>query len=383
MKVTSINPDVLRWARLKSNVTDDQIVITMGDERYKEWEKGEDFPTYVQLEKLMFLYKFPVAVSFYPELPEYDDPKINFRTLPNEIIDGIDFKIIRLFNKAKSYQLNLIEIDSNDEFSISKNVIEYYRKLRNMDTIMKELRLLPQSLELAETKIKTPKDYFDYWRDELFEKGVFIFKDSFGDESISGFSIYDKKYPVIYINNSMSHTRQLFTLFHELYHIILGTNGIDFTHDEFLDEYNYDLTLEYECNKFSGEFLVPREKLELMLVNYEINVENIGIIAKKFFVSRDVVLRRLLDIGAIDFGYYSDHMGFFRNDYRRQKRASSDARMGDYYNNQMAYLGRKYLELTFKAYYRNIITISELGRYTNMKYQSLKEIANRKHWGEL
>ena len=71
-----------------------------------------------------------------------------------------------------------------------------------------------------ETALKT-------WRKVLTDAGVFVFKDAFRVEGYSGFSLYDDEFPIIYVNNSATKTRQIFTLFHELAHLLFHTSGID------------------------------------------------------------------------------------------------------------------------------------------------------------
>ena len=70
------------------------------------------------------------------------------------------------------------------------------------------------------------------WRRALHRVGIFVFKDAFREESFSGFSLYDDVFPIIYVNNSVPETRQIFTLFHELGHLLFHTSGIDPRNDE-------------------------------------------------------------------------------------------------------------------------------------------------------
>lgn len=319
MKIESVNPEILKWAREKSNVTENKIIGLMGNDNFILWENGDDYPTFVQLEKLMFLYKFPVAISFFPEPPEYDDSKINFRTIPKTVIDNIDYRIVRLFNKAKSYQINLYELDKIDEYKLNTNIIKLFNSLGSIDEKIDVLNSLPNNIVDLRKKIRKPKDLFDFWRDELFEHGIFVFKDSFGDESISGFSIYDESYPIIYINNSLSFTRQVFTLFHELFHLFSNTNGIDFTSDEFLEEFDYDLETEYLCNSFSGRFLVPTTEIIDFTNEKIITFDYIGELSNKFLVSRDVILRRLFDLKIVSYDFYMEFKNSFYQDNIRPK----------------------------------------------------------------
>ena len=60
-----VNPDVLRWARESANLTIDEVTIKVkkSSEVIEAWEKGLDFPSYAQLEKLAYsIYKRPIAV---------------------------------------------------------------------------------------------------------------------------------------------------------------------------------------------------------------------------------------------------------------------------------------------------------------------------------
>lgn len=67
------------------------------------------------------------------------------------------------------------------------------------------------------------------FRDELYKVGIYVFKDSFKDDSVSGLCLFDERFPVILLNNKMTFPRQLFTLFHEVYHIFINSNDIDFS----------------------------------------------------------------------------------------------------------------------------------------------------------
>ncbi|MCP4567564.1 MAG: ImmA/IrrE family metallo-endopeptidase [FCB group bacterium] len=70
----------------------------------------------------------------------------------------------------------------------------------------------------------------------------------------SGFCLYDETFPVIYINNSQPATRQIFTLFHELAHLLLRTGGIDTPNDEYIQHLQGEAKqIEISCNQFAAE----------------------------------------------------------------------------------------------------------------------------------
>jgi len=74
-----------------------------------------------------------------------------------------------------------------------------------------------------------------YWRQAVEEAGVFVFKNSFKQKDISGFCLRDEDLPIIYLNNSTSKTRQIFSLLHELAHLLLNMNGLSKFDSDYID----------------------------------------------------------------------------------------------------------------------------------------------------
>ena len=58
------------------------------------------------------------------------------------------------------------------------------------------------------------------WRTAIEDAGVYVFKNTFKQENVSGFCLYDAEFPLIYVNNSTAKTRQSFTILHELGHLL-------------------------------------------------------------------------------------------------------------------------------------------------------------------
>ena len=80
-----------------------------------------------------------------------------------------------------------------------------------------------------------------------------VFKDAFHNNNYSGFCVYDEKYPIIFVNNSMPMSRQIFTLFHELSHLLYHLGGIDFRDNRITNSFERQyLNYEVNCNKFAN-----------------------------------------------------------------------------------------------------------------------------------
>ena len=86
-----VNPRILRWARESAGyaVEDVASAFNKSPEVIQAWECGRALPTYVQLEKLASkLYGRPIALFFFPEIPEETEPIHSFRTLPATELDA-------------------------------------------------------------------------------------------------------------------------------------------------------------------------------------------------------------------------------------------------------------------------------------------------------
>jgi Zn-dependent peptidase ImmA (M78 family) len=95
------------------------------------------------------------------------------------------------------------------------------------------------------------------WREAFFSVGIYVFKDAFRVDEYSGFCLYDDIFPIIYVNNSSAKTRQIFTLFHELAHLLFHTSGIDTIHDAYIPLLAVEeQRVEILCNRFAAEFLL-------------------------------------------------------------------------------------------------------------------------------
>jgi len=203
------------------------------------------------------------------------------------------------------------------------------------------------------------------WRKSIEGAGVFIFKEAFKQDEISGFCIYDDEFPVIYVNNTMPLTRQIFTLFHELPHLLLRVGGIDKEGDAYLRQIHGDnRRIEVLCNRFAAEFLVPSNDFDRLISGRSIDDKLVEDLAHRYKVSREVVLRKCLDRELIDHGYYEERRRAWIDEAKKARRAS---RGGDYYLTKAAYLGDSYLNMAFGKYYRKQLSMAQLAEYLGVR----------------
>ena len=367
-----VNPDVLRWARETGGFGIDDVVDKLKRKRVTaetvvSWEEGTTSPTYAQLEKLAYeIYKRPLALFFFPEPPEEETPAESFRTLPQEEIDLLEPKLLYLVRQAKVMQENLRELF--DGVNPAKKQVCSNITIRSSDTISDIAKKVRDYLGVKldeQYALTTNEKALKYWREVLEKHGVFVFKDAFKDEECSGFCLYDDVFPVIYINNSQAKIRQIFTLFHELAHLLFRTGGIDLRHDDFIQRMKGpNKRIEVFCNKFAGEFLVPTKDIKPRIRNQTIDDKLLTRLAKKYSVSREVILRKCLDLNHITNAFYEAKVNEWEAE--RLTRGSSGSGGNPYYTKGV-YLGSHYIETAFGKYYQGAISKTQLADYLGMK----------------
>ncbi|MCP4567563.1 MAG: hypothetical protein GY841_08290, partial [FCB group bacterium] len=96
----------------------------------------------------------------------------------------------------------------------------------------------------------------------------------------------------------------------------------------------------------AGIFLVPNDDFTQRIKTVQINDVVISELANLYCVSREVILRKLLDQGLVDNAFYDQKVGQWKKEGK-----GSTGKSGNYYNNKKVYLGERYIELSFSRYY--------------------------------
>lgn len=377
--VTGVNPRVLRWARERSGYSVVEVALSFKKEAdiVESWESGEGVPTYNQLEKLAYqLYKRPLAIFFFPEPPEEPDAGESFRTLPEFEIRNLLPDSRYAARLAKAMQIALREL--NDGVNPSSKRV--FRDIHiDTDTVspahaastVRQYLAVPLDEQVS---WKGHAEALKNWRDIIQDHGVFVFKRPFKQKDVSGVCLHDDEFPVIYLNNSTATTRQIFTIFHELAHILLGTNGVTKREPRYIDSLTGEAReIEVFCNSFAAESLVPSEDFANQLAmrwstDRFVSDRLVSNLSAHYNVSREVILRKLLDMGIVDSRDYEARAQQWVEEYRESRKRGGG---GNYYYTQAQYLGNRYLELAFGRYYDGRCTIQQLASYLDVKVKSV------------
>jgi len=339
-------------------------------EDIEAWESGDTGPTYPQLERLAYeIYKRPLAIFFLPAPPDEPRPRTEFRSLPEADLNSLDRQTVLLIRKGHAFQAAL------DELYQGRNPAErlLWRdiQLNTQQPIPAQAARVRDSLGVGMENIRALADddaALKMWRRAIEAHGIFVFKDSFKQREISGFCLQHDQFPVVVINNSTTKTRQIFSLLHEVAHLLSSRNGISRFDDAGIERLPpVDRRVERFCNAVAAEILIPADDLaqavrEMNLDPRRASDDDFAALARRYHVSRSAILRRFLDQGRVTEEFYLE-----KDQEWNEQRGRGGKGGGDYYNTQSAYLSERFLRDVVSSYGRRIISKTEAAEMIGVK----------------
>lgn len=317
-----VNPKVLTWAREerfgKASLSDVAKKIDVDTVDLTQWEQdGKGIP-FGALETLAKVYKRQTAVFFLPDTPQKTKKIKDCRNLAN---GGQDFSpdTLLAIRRAERYLEVARELEGHAHWEQQYEWLESFtgkkEKVREEAAKLRDLLGSPQDGKINKKK---SDEAFRYWRKKVEEKlGIFVFQFSMPEDELDGFSYAFDQFPyAIVVNNKKASVRKIFTLFHELSHILKHTPGVCKT-DPLSSQERFNI--ELDCNSFAGEFLIPRES-----ITAADTVDQIYNAAKFFNVSGEVYLRRLSDEGKISKNAFFELLDGVRARSNALKKDKSD-----------------------------------------------------------
>lgn len=379
--VVGVQPSVIRWARESMGMSIEDVAhkLKKSSEEVVAWEsEGGVSPTYSQLENLAYkVFKRPLAVFFLPAPPDEIPPVREFRTLPDTDLQTLHADTYLQVRKAHAYQLTLKEIfdGSNPSgrqiwkqapLSMQLSVEAQALTVRKALGISLEDQLAWKSDELALKR----------WREAVEAQGIFVFKAPFKQKDISGFCLLDTDLPLIYLNNSTTKTRQIFSLLHELAHLLINVSGISKFETSYVNRLPMaERKIEQFCNKVAAEILIPSADFIQQIAGFLGDAELVqdhlyANLANRYGVSREAVLRRLLDMGRVSQAFYEQKAKFWAS----QKKAAGG---GDWYASQNTYLSERFAREVIGRHYRNQISVEQASEFLGIKAKNFSGLEQR------
>jgi len=383
-KEVSVDPSILKWARksIGMDIKEVSDKLEVEEDLVKSWELGDKHPTLYQLKKLSDYYKRPLAVFFLPEPPEDPSYPTDFRTLPDKKELPLSKDTRLAIRKAWRIQNLTEELKGKFEEEIT-NYMGNIKLSNNPEEISKKLREWLNVTVEEQLEWDDAREALDNWISVLEDIGLIVTQNSMPIEEVRAFSVKSNKIPVITVNTKDSVKGRIFSIFHELGHILLDTEGIcipsnSLEWENYVDNESHIEEIEIFCNQLTGSFLVPKDYLlELKTVKRNDSLEwsehRLGRISNKFKVSKEVILRRLLTFGKTDNAFYQKKREeWIKKAKKKRKKGGSGYRK---IPRECIRENSKYFVSTvLDSYKNNEITYSDVSDYLDVKLKHIPKV---------
>lgn len=373
----SVNPAMLRWTRETAglDVRTAAGKIKRSADALRSWESGASRPTIAQLRKLARLYKRPMAAFYLPKAPADASAIPDLRRLPSGVRASYSTELRFLIRSARERQHWLREllrqlgespVDFVGSALVGEEPVEIARRARTV---------LGVSVE-EQQRWGARDEALRAWTDAMEDAGVFVFQsNAVTVEEMRGFALPDAVAPVIVLNAKDARAARIFSALHEFAHILLDAEGV--SNLEPVDSPSGDIDLtEVRCNAVAGEILVPAHRIRAAIASAAGRQDLDTLIEKmsdSFKVSREVIARRLRDLGQMTTDAYLER----RERYQKEFGAREEPEQRFWLSPDRRAVrdnGRAFTRLLLTAHNRDLITATDLSRLLGARLKHLSKI---------
>lgn len=378
----NVNPTVMKWARESVGLDTKAVArrLSVPLNTVEGWEIGTKKPTLKTLGELASFYKRSLATFLLPEPPQELPIPADFRVLPEEekrLLSKKSRLTIRRARRIQSLAIELMKATGREPVAnMGKATITEDPEA----VATRERHRLGISVE---EQVGWRNDYeaFNKWREAIEGLNIVVFQARMPIEEVRGFSLLDSSLPTIVVSASDSIRARIFTLFHEYAHLLLSTSGICIPNEASYDDTETQ-AMERFCNHFAGAFLVPRYALQrdedvgLAVRWAELGDVYLDRIARRFKVSRYVVLRRMLTAELISRQRYKGKLAEWQSQERQYQEKSQKRRSGGPSSSRrcISENGRLFVSLALEAKEQELITYSDLADYLSINLKHLDKV---------
>lgn len=343
-------------------------------DQLSDWEAGISRPSIPQLRKLATIYRRPLAAFYLSEPPMRFDVMHDFRRLSSddasyENSPKLAYEVRRAFDRREWALELLLGLDeTSPRFTatarLGENVEQVATRLRDSIAVTVE----------RQAAWRFDYDAFKHWRGLLEQAGILTLQATgIQLNEARGFSISMNPLPVVVVNNKDALRGRIFTLLHEVVHIMLSDGGICDLHDA--DE-------EAFCNQVAGAALFPKEALlssktvrqhkkgEPAWTDYELQE-----LSRQFGGSREAALVRLLTLKLTTQAFYDRMKREFLKIYREQQEKRQEREgFAPPHVIAISSAGPLFTSLVVENFNKERITASDVSDYLQIRVKHLKDL---------
>jgi Zn-dependent peptidase ImmA (M78 family) len=384
-----ISPALITWARDTAGFSRAEAAVRLKitEEQLASWESPDDetAPSIPQLRKLATLFKRPLAVFYLPEPPTKFEVMRDLRRLPGAGIRHFSPALqleIRAAAERRELALDLAaDLDQEiPKFTLTANIGEDSEvvggRIRAALGVTDELQ--------ANWRDADGRTGFNAWRSRIESTGTLVFQTTtFPAEEASGFAISSDVSPIISVNRSDAITRRTFSMLHEFAHLMVRVSGVsDLETDERRPP--EDQRIEVFCNQVAAAALMPKDSLlvqpgvaEQGLRSEAWSDVQISDLARRFNVSREALVRRLLTFNRTTSGFYNRKRAQYIAEHNaaiaRQREKTTEIKR-NMPQEIVSHFGKPLVRMLLGNYYQDRLTLSDVSGYLGLKVKHIPKL---------
>jgi Zn-dependent peptidase ImmA (M78 family) len=384
-----ISPALITWARDTAGFSRAEAAVRLKitEEQLASWESPDDetAPSIPQLRKLATLFKRPLAVFYLPEPPTKFEVMRDLRRLPGAGIRHFSPALqleIRAAAERRELALDLAaDLDQEiPKFTLTANIGEDSEvvggRIRAALGVTDELQ--------ANWRDADGRTGFNAWRSRIESTGTLVFQTTtFPAEEASGFAISADVSPIISVNRSDALTRRTFSMLHEFAHLMVRVSGVsDLETDERRPP--EDQRIEVFCNQVAAAALMPNDSLlvqpgvaEQGLRSEAWSDVQISDLARRFNVSREALVRRLLTFNRTTSGFYNRKRAQYIAEHNaaiaRQREKTTELKR-NMPQEIVSHFGKPLVRMLLGNYYQDRLTLSDVSGYLGLKVKHIPKL---------
>jgi Zn-dependent peptidase ImmA (M78 family) len=307
-----ITPAVLEWAIREAGLSTGQAaeLLRIPEATIEAWIDARARPGMTDLRRLAAVLHRPLATFLLPAPPVLTAAHVDFRHptgADRATLDPQERLIIRDASRVQRAVSWVLREMGSSPVALPSTTIRNapHAMASRMRRVLAERSTEPFPAQ------GTATDAQAWWRAALEATGALVFFLPVGEGSARGFSIWDDHAPLIVVNTFWRPEARIFTMLHELGHLVTRSNSACLEQGDG-PRVPSDDPAERWCEAFAAQVLIPEPELIGVLTTKHgwrkgQAVQDLAVgraIGRHFKVSTTAAVLRLIGIGAATWSLY-------------------------------------------------------------------------------
>jgi Zn-dependent peptidase ImmA (M78 family) len=295
-----VTPRVLEWAIRESGYQLQDLApqVRGGVEKIQSWIDDKGSPSLSEAKALAAKLHRQLATLLLPEPPPGASHSVRFRhrsSASPRTLNPIERRFLRRATRLQATESWILQELGAHEPSLPK--VDVSSSAATSAAAFRESLKVSWQEQVA---WKSGSQAFDRWREAVEGRGAFVMLFSMGSSSVQGFALWDRHAPLVAINTAWRDEARIFTLFHEVGHLLTRTDSAcalappstGTAHDP----------AERWCEEFAAVVTIPEEGLAG--VDRVTDLKGLSRLAARYSISLRAMAIRLIRLDKASWHLY-------------------------------------------------------------------------------